>query len=388
MIRSRRTSFTTALIAVAMLAAFSMPSMADSKSELEKQQQAANAAAKNAKKALDGSTREYTAALLALRGAQAKLDAAQNKLGRTRGMLAVAKQRDLQMQAKLAVSQANLDKAVSKLKEGESELRESEAIVEQFTVENLQQGDRGLRAFGDLLRGEDPSEFTDQMNLNDSVSDAQLATMQGLAATKVLLEVKRDDVKKLRDKVKKQRAEAAANLVRKAKLEKQAEKQRNTISGLVDIRKTAQTSALASKAEDEKKYREEVSERNKVAARLRALAEKELGNGGAGSGGDGGGTLSRPVNGPITSPYGMRVHPITHVYKLHDGTDFGAGCGTPVKAAASGTIISQYYNGAYGNRVILNNGIKRGKSVVTTYNHLSRFARGSGARVSRGEVIG
>ena len=51
-------------------------------------------------------------------------------------------------------------------------------------------------------------------------------------------------------------------------------------------------------------------------------------------------------------------------------------------------IIQQYYNAGYGNRVILANGVKRGKSIVTTYNHLSRFARGSGAKVSRGEVIG
>ena len=84
----------------------------------------------------------------------------------------------------------------------------------------------------------------------------------------------------------------------------------------------------------------------------------------------------------------MRRHPITGVYKLHDGTDFSAGCGTPIRAAAAGTIIEQYYNAGYGNRVILNNGIKRGASVVTTYNHLSRYAKGRGAHVSRGEVIG
>jgi murein DD-endopeptidase MepM/ murein hydrolase activator NlpD len=62
-------------------------------------------------------------------------------------------------------------------------------------------------------------------------------------------------------------------------------------------------------------------------------------------------------------------------------------CGTPVHAAAAGTIIDQYYNGAYGNRVILNNGIKRGVSVVTTYNHLSRFVKSRGSHVSRGELI-
>ena len=202
----------------------------------------------------------------ALRGAQAMLDTAQNQLGKTRGQLAVAKQRDAQMQAKLLVSEANLDTAMAKLKQGEAELEESEAIVEQFTVENLLQGNRGLRAFGDLLRGEDPAEFTDQMNLNDSVGDAQLATMQGLAATKVLLEVKRDEVQKLRDLVKKQRAEAAANLKRMAKLEKKAEQQRDAISGLVDAREDARHSAAPTKSEDEKRYREEVRERKQLEA--------------------------------------------------------------------------------------------------------------------------
>ncbi len=384
MIRSRRKSITAALLAVAMMFAVSSPSVADKQSDLEAQQKAAKEAAKDAKKALDGSTKEYAAAVSALRGAQAMLDTAQNQLGRTRGQLAVAKQRDAQMQAKLLVSEANLAKAMAKLKQGKLELAESEAIVEQFTVENLMQGSRGLRAFGDLLRGEDPAEFTDQMNLNDSVGDAQLATMQGLAATKVMLEVKRDEVRKLRDLVKKQRAEAAANLKRMAKLENKAQQQRDRISGLVDAREDARHSAALTKREDEKRYREQVAEKQKLEAQIQALINK----GGSNPGGDGGGTLSRPVNGPITSPYGMRVHPITGVYKLHDGTDFGAGCGTPIRAAASGTILSQYYNGAYGNRVILNNGTMRGVNVVTTYNHLSRFAKRSGSHVSRGEVIG
>jgi murein DD-endopeptidase MepM/ murein hydrolase activator NlpD len=131
-------------------------------------------------------------------------------------------------------------------------------------------------------------------------------------------------------------------------------------------------------------------------ARERAERERQRRASGGGGGsddsepspGDSGGTLTRPVSGPITSPYGMRVHPITGVYKLHDGMDFGVPCGTPVKAAAGGTIIQQYFNAAYGNRIILNNGVKRGVSVVTTYNHLTRFALKAGTKVQRGQVIG
>ena len=48
------------------------------------------------------------------------------------------------------------------------------------------------------------------------------------------------------------------------------------------------------------------------------------------------GCSTAPVAGPVTSPFGYRVHPIYHYWGLHDGTDFGAGCGTPLHAAAGG----------------------------------------------------
>jgi murein DD-endopeptidase MepM/ murein hydrolase activator NlpD len=89
----------------------------------------------------------------------------------------------------------------------------------------------------------------------------------------------------------------------------------------------------------------------------------------------------------ITSPYGMRMHPILHVYKLHDGTDFHAPCGTPVYAAADGTVLEEYYNTGYGNRVILNHGYVRGVSLMTSYNHLTSFVARTGEHVSRGQLI-
>lgn len=97
-----------------------------------------------------------------------------------------------------------------------------------------------------------------------------------------------------------------------------------------------------------------------------------------------GGVLRRPVGGPVTSPFGLRVHPVTGVRKLHDGTDFGVPCGTPVHAAASGTVVSLGFNAAYGNRVIL----KHGGGLKTSYNHLSGESVGVGDRVVMGAVVG
>jgi murein DD-endopeptidase MepM/ murein hydrolase activator NlpD len=84
----------------------------------------------------------------------------------------------------------------------------------------------------------------------------------------------------------------------------------------------------------------------------------------------------------------MRTHPITGVYKLHDGTDFRAYCGTSIRASASGKVQWAYYRGGYGNQVAIDHGMLGGKHLMTSYSHLSRFAVSSGERVSKGEVIG
>ena len=69
---------------------------------------------------------------------------------------------------------------------------------------------------------------------------------------------------------------------------------------------------------------------------------------------------------------------------IHTGLDFAAPSGTPVMAAASGTVVSTGYEGAYGNRVV----IRHGNGVMTTYNHLSSVSVSPGAKVSTGDQIG
>lgn len=95
-------------------------------------------------------------------------------------------------------------------------------------------------------------------------------------------------------------------------------------------------------------------------------------------------TLRRPVGGPITSPYGMRVHPITGVRKLHDGTDFGVPCGTAVHAAAAGIVVARGADPAYGNRIVLQH---RG-GLTSSYNHLQSQSVSVGDAVDVGDIVG
>lgn len=100
------------------------------------------------------------------------------------------------------------------------------------------------------------------------------------------------------------------------------------------------------------------------------------------------GVLSWPVTDTyVTSPYGMRMHPILHIWELHDGTDFHATCGTPVYAAADGRVTSEYFNAGYGNRLMIDHGFVDGVSLWTSYNHLTSFVATTGESVSRGQLI-
>lgn len=396
-----RTAFAAAVALFALFATtLASPVVADDKGDLQRQKKGVRSQVIGAEKTFNESSKKYAGAVAALEKALSQLNAAKTNLGSTRGELATAAARDEQMQVELDQGEAELDQVIARLRTGAKKFKSSKIAVQQFTIESLQEGDRGLQALGDLLRGESPSTFSQKMSLNQSVSDAQLASMQRLAASKVILQLNRDEVQQLRDEIAAARRAAAANLVRKQQLETDAQDQADEVDRLVDVRSDAKNSAATIKRQDEQKLRALENERSNLNARLAALAERELatqrkskrpgstgGDTGSSASGDSGSTLFRPVGGPITSPYGMRRHPVTGVFKLHDGTDFGAPCGTPVRAAASGTIIEQYYNAGYGNRVIVNNGIKRGKSVVTTYNHLSRFAKRAGQKVSRGQVI-
>ena len=87
----------------------------------------------------------------------------------------------------------------------------------------------------------------------------------------------------------------------------------------------------------------------------------------------------------MTSPYGYRVHPISGVYKLHNGADLAAYQGTKIYASRSGVVTTAAYNaGGYGNYVVINHG----DGYSTLYGHMTHYCVSAGQYVSQGEVIG
>jgi murein DD-endopeptidase MepM/ murein hydrolase activator NlpD len=79
----------------------------------------------------------------------------------------------------------------------------------------------------------------------------------------------------------------------------------------------------------------------------------------------------------------MRMHPITHQWKMHTGLDIGAPMGATITAAAGGKVIYSGWEGGYGNTVI----IDHGGSTSTLYGHCSQLFVSEGQDVQRGQAI-
>lgn len=115
---------------------------------------------------------------------------------------------------------------------------------------------------------------------------------------------------------------------------------------------------------------------DEIAARARARAPAALPAGATGS--------TRPADGPITSPFGMRTHPITGVHKLHDGLDIGAPCGAPIRSVLPGTVVQATFHTAYGWWLI----VDHGAGLRTGYAHALGWAVRVGDRVTAGQHLG
>ena len=97
--------------------------------------------------------------------------------------------------------------------------------------------------------------------------------------------------------------------------------------------------------------------------------------------------MKTPINGArLSSPFGMRKHPIDGFNKMHRGTDFAAPMGTPIMASGDGVVVKAGWCGGGGNCVK----IKHNSVYQTIYAHMSKFANRvkSGVRVKQGQIIG
>ena len=312
------------------------------------------------------------------------------------------------LEAELDRLTTELDDAERKVAEADQALRSTQIQIDRNTDE-LAQTQRDLKRQRKQLRARARATFMrGGVYYPETVLDIETANELGVSLQYLRAMVNADQ----------ERAQEITSLERKyeASLERldalreaqdlaraQRAKERNRVADLVaqrqevaaelDAQAAEHRDVLAELERDEAKYAEAIdalkAESDAIERRLADLAAQEPSRANAGSGGSASASTSSgdfqwPVNGPITSGFGYRTHPVLGTTRLHAGVDFGAPTGTPIVAAADGRVESAGWQGGYGNAVI----IDHGGGEATLYGHQSRLAVSTGAAVSRGQVIG
>jgi murein DD-endopeptidase MepM/ murein hydrolase activator NlpD len=384
---------------------------------------------------LNESNKALTAAGIAVDRTQNRLDVARAQLAKTRRELAAAKARDVAMAAKLKQAQADLAAAKAAVRQGQAELDAQHATAGQMIRDQYQQ-QTNLLPLAALVNPNSTLDLQTRLQWSTTMFDTAQAELNELTAIQVKLDAAKARQTELEAQVADDRRAAAANLKTKQGLETRAASEAAAVAQLLAQKRAVERAAAADVAQDKKQYaqltRERASVERRIAARIaaekaaahraavrRAAAQAAAARRAAAAArahhstpkhvskpatrhrastprhSSGSSRLANaphgfmyPVSAPITSPYGMRFHPILHYWKLHDGTDFGAGCGTAIRAAYGGRVAERYYNAGYGNRLMIDHGRVDGKYVTTGYNHAVRYIVRVGQHVKQGQVIG
>jgi len=257
------------------------------------------------------------------------------------------------------------------------------SAIGDLAASNYVNGDPALIGLSVILRSQNPSQATIQLNTVSTLMSRQTTLLTGLRAARRTTISREADVRVATETVTAQRRQAAVNLDRKRELQGQAVSAKAQVSNMVARSRAAEVAARRAQDADAVQLRVLNEQDQRIRQLIVDRARRQRG----GYTGQTGGFLFRPVPGYVTSPFGWRIHPIYGYRGFHDGVDFHAPCGSPVRSVGDGTVISKVWSDVYGNRLFVDLGRVNGKSMTAVYNHLDSYTVSDGQRVTRGSVI-
>jgi murein DD-endopeptidase MepM/ murein hydrolase activator NlpD len=228
-----------------------------------------------------------------------------------------------------------------------------------------------------VLQAQSFSEILDQLDYVSSIAEQDRGIVKHVEGA-------RDHVRDLRARTGKTKARVAAvTRVVRIRTEQQRAFKTQLISqqqGLSADRRDRRAS-LADVRADARHYASEAAalqaQSANLAARIRSAQSSPSVTYSSSDGTPSASGFVWPVSGPVVSPFGWRWG------RMHEGVDIAAGYGTPIAAAASGTVIYAGWMGGYGNLII----VDHGGGIATAYAHQSSFAVGGGT-VAQGQTLG
>jgi murein DD-endopeptidase MepM/ murein hydrolase activator NlpD len=328
-------------------------------------------------------TAALIAATQALVQAQADLVTATADLDTARAALAAARNADASAQIDLQTTAVAEQRATRDLAAVRSRITGHEAGLGRLASATY----RSSGALGEwsLVLGSDtPNQLADRLATLQSVASASNAMIAELNQDRADLTNSAAHLTATREALEMARETARQTLLATLATEVQAAAAEQRLALDVTARQTALTVAQVAASADNVRYGTMLGESDQLAVRIVGLAA-QLATGPNPPHGTG--HLDRPGRGVVTSPYGMRMHPILHYVKLHTGIDFAVADGISY-AADDGVVLITEFNVAYGNMTVIDHGMVGGVRMTTLYAHQAAFDVKPGDHVVKGQPIG
>ncbi len=367
--------------------------------EKEKRRAAAEQRAEELEHELEHTDAKIVEADKKLRALEEELPALQQALEEADRRVEAAEIQQQIVANKLAAAEAQERAIAEQIAHDEERMDKLNALIAAIARETYKGADASV-GMGIVFGSVDTQEFVDEYTAQQSSARVQsnaLGELEEIAAVNRTRAARQDAVREYIQELKVQ-ADALVAELREAR--ELAEAARDEVQVLLDQQQelrdfleSQRAAFIAQQKENEALQAQLRSEVLDLFNKKRAAEEKERAKerekGTSTPGTLGKGSLSFPTKVPYkTSSFGMRTHPIYGYPRLHAGTDLRAYCGTPIYAAAGGTVQWATYKPGYGNQVLIDHGIIGGKSVITNYNHFSRFGVRAGQQVARGDLVG
>ena len=275
--------------------------------------------------------------------------------------------------------------------------------IDQSLTQATTQADDAQRAIADLVRRKyregnvDPVAVALTAGGTESITDRAAAADMALRTESQTMTAALDVSSSQRTQATRQNAitDRISDLEEKAaQAEAEAKVAKNDADAKLTELNNLKTQAQAKQAEwDAQKGQVEASLSQAEAdyqARSAELAAIDAANRASGASYVSASGFRSPLDIPIvvTSPFGMRYHPVLGVMKGHSGTDMAADCGTIIRAVASGYVNAVSSDVSAGNYVDINHGLVGGNSVITEYLHMQAQYVSPGQYVNAGDALG
>ncbi|MGE5391356.1 MAG: murein hydrolase activator EnvC family protein [Deltaproteobacteria bacterium] len=217
-----------------------------------------------------------------------------------------------------------------------------------------------------LLASTDIQDFLTRYDYLASIVDNDASMIEEIDRAKTELDIKQNELESQKNEMEDLQDE---QLDKKEELKYDKQQKKEILNSVVKERKA---------------YEAALNELEQASAQLETMIRNIQGGGSSQQLGTGAYTWPCPGHGTITSPFGMRYHPILKTRKMHTGIDISAPSGASIIAADAGSVIYSGWMSGYGQVIVVDHGNK----MSTLYAHQSVLLAGKGAAVSKGQIIG